>query len=843
MIDHRPSRRVKGCGLVVALSIVAAACGGGTSDEELSAVGAAELMNEAMGGTQAVQDFLIYLDMSVQADDGSVSYYDEVLDRAAEGSGEAVELAGGFSLAAVDTLVGDVRTASGEQVPSVALDFGLLTASVETQAAGLDVLAEIVGVAEPDELPFGLGGSPAARSGALVEIFTADIDERRTHVGPGDVGAKDLTFVSGIAPGDDLSSVYIFGQTLPGEPSAEESLTAHELFAYRWNRGLVSIPGRDGVVDIVFDDDVVAVEGSTLVLTEPKAIAVREARSRGTARALHILAEISTHDFSAGPYGGSIFGERYIVTKSGENEYKVWPVTEDGLPVDGAEVTGDLATLSRYITPLLTLGSCERELARVRAMNHPIHADLDESLRDQGTNADAPVPDRLDVPAGGYCLQPNPPSAKAAGTYGDVHITTFDGWSYDNQAAGEFLVFDNGTATVQMRSAPWPGSDAVSVVTAVAARVDDHEIAMHQDNRIWVDGVEPAIGRGETIAVGDAALLFTGAAWVIVWPDGTELRVSGGQRNVLPDAQSEFHPLMMLLTTASEDVIGMLGSPDDDGRNDWVTRSGEQLDDDIRFDFENFYPTYIDTWRVSDDESLFHYEPGESTASFTVEGFPRVHYDIADLDPAAAAHAEAACLEGGIERADMLDGCILDVALTGDEGFVYDTYLAQTYTTPPPATSPDPVSEPPPPNGETFVTVGPLSVAFGAEPPIIVANFPAQWQCQAADGSFSATSRFQESEDRQYEIVVDYLDAETSRDGTERFTLVVRRNADPIAWMQTTVDPMPGTIDTIELAGSTLTVTGTALLNEPFDSAVFPGGASLGSAGLEPLRLVVHCDR
>lgn len=842
MFDHRPSRRRKGCALVVALGVAAAACGGGTVDDEPSATDVAGMMNAAMGGTQAVQDFLVHLDMAVNTDDGPVSYYEEVLDTAISGSADPTALVGGFTFARVTGLDGRMIDSVGDEIESLSLDYGLLGVSADRFDGIRSRLVQALVAIGEEDAGSSIAATDAGRSQMLVELITADYTLGRTHAAPGDLAAVDLTFVPTIAPGDSAMSVYVFGQTLPGEPDVEVGMSPHELFVYRWNSGLISFLGSDKGLSPVSDANVEMVEGSTVRTQQVKASAAR-------LFGVDVGRELAEEALATTPYF-EYFRFNEVEVREGANGWV--SVRERGtsnrpIALPRGLVVGVMALdVATQVCLDLLPGMLRRnqaEAAGAAAARVVVDAVADTGLDVEieeilyGRDSEAPVAE--------LCGDVDPPEPKsAAGTYGDVHITTFDGWSYDNQAAGEFLVFDNGTATVQMRSAPWPGSDAVSVVTAVAVRAGGHAVSMHQDGRIWIDGGEPAIGRGETIAVGDAALLWTGAAWVVVWPDGTEIRVSGGGPNVLPGAASEYHPLMMLITVTGPDALGMLGSPDDDGRNDWVTRSGEQLDADIRFDFERFYPTYIDTWRISDDESLFHYEDGETTATFTVDGFPRVQYDVADLDPDAKAEAEAVCVEGGVERADMLEGCILDVALTGDVGFVQDTYAAQLHTSE--ASVPDEtvvVDASPPADGESVLSVGPLTVRFGAEPPVVVPNFPGQWQCQAAEGTFAATSRFQETEDRQYEITVDYLDADASRDGTERFTMVVRRNSDPIAWMQTTVDPMPGSLDSVDLRGSTLTATGTALLNDPYDAAVFPGGASFGSATFEPFRLVVHCDR
>ena len=812
---------VMGVGLALALS----ACGGAGAEVETHVVDAAATINAAMDGTQAVQDFLIYFGMSAQKGDGSFSYYDEVLDRAAEGLGESVALDGGMTLSPVDSLEGDVRSADGEVIPSVSLDFALLQ-------AGPDAI-------DTDQAPLTLDGGDVNGRGLLVEIFTAEFAERRTHVGPGDVGAVDLTFVSRIAPGDDLSSAYILGQTFPGDPAEEAGLSPHDLFVYRWNLGLVGVFGDAAGMNLVIDDGVVAIEGSTIVLTEPKVAAIAEASVSARTVGLEVVEKV----LEAIARGEKLVTLAFCSDLECDAELVI-SVEADGElfwrfdpPGDGEiGFYGDPGNLATSLVSLFGDMACIKRATDLISKNESAFGSgywNFESSENYGPGEAA----RL------YCEDPQP-LGKTGGTFGDVHVTTFDGRGYDNHAAGEFLVFDNGTATVQMRLSPWEDSDAVSIVTAVAVGVGDHEVSMHQDNRIWIDGVEPGLQRGESVLVGDAALLWTGTGWVIVWPDGTEVRVNGGQhQDIAVGSPTVLNPLIMLVTSSDPNAVGMLGSPDGDITNEFVTRSGEPVDSDLTVDFEGFYSTYVDTWRINQEESLFHYENGETTDTFTIAGFPRVRYELGDLDPDVRADAEAACIDGGIERLELLEGCIFDVALTGDYGFVYDTYLVQSKTSAPVLPPTTETTNPPPVTGDgvNSVTVGPLTIGFGAEPPVVL---PANvlWQCQATEAGFFAESRFYETEDRRYEISLIYQYADANPAGVEEFIMIIKRNGDEIAWMMTSTDPMSGSLTSVEVDGSTLTATGTAVLNDPYDPTLFVG-ANIPPNRIEPFTLQANCDR
>jgi hypothetical protein len=87
----------------------------------------------------------------------------------------------------------------------------------------------------------------------------------------------------------------------------------------------------------------------------------------------------------------------------------------------------------------------------------------------------------------------------------------------------------------------------------------------------------------------------------------------------------------------------------------------------------------------------------------------------------------------------------------------------------------------------------------------------------------------------------EYLEATKTGNGEDRFTMVVEIDGAPVAWIQTTVDPMAGELHSLTLDGSVLVVTGMALLNQPPDPALFPGSAPRPGTEFEPLSVRVNC--
>jgi hypothetical protein len=85
------------------------------------------------------------------------------------------------------------------------------------------------------------------------------------------------------------------------------------------------------------------------------------------------------------------------------------------------------------------------------------------------------------------------------------------------------------------------------------------------------------------------------------------------------------------------------------------------------------YRQFGNSWRIKQSESLFHYWPGESTATFTKLNIPSKTITAASLPSDAHAKAESVCRAFGIQFQPMLDDCILDVGVTGMPGFAAST--------------------------------------------------------------------------------------------------------------------------------------------------------------------------
>jgi hypothetical protein len=247
-------------------------------------------------------------------------------------------------------------------------------------------------------------------------------------------------------------------------------------------------------------------------------------------------------------------------------------------------------------------------------------------------------------------------SDKLASGSGDPHYLTRDGTGYSSQAVGEF-VLATGTKGRQMqaRHQRWNDSNYVSSITAIAFLVGETPIEVRLDGTVLMDGraapnhpmTQGEIPGGGVLGVwrSDSKLVSV----VVVWPDISVAWVSVNKTWL------DFH---LQWRSAAPEQRGLLGSNDDDAANDLTDRNGKVAS--ATNDTE--VAAFVNSWRVTSEESLFTYGPNETTATYTDLDFPK--------DNAPTAHtalAEECC--GSLPAGFAKEKCLYDVSVTGDRSF------------------------------------------------------------------------------------------------------------------------------------------------------------------------------
>ena len=245
-------------------------------------------------------------------------------------------------------------------------------------------------------------------------------------------------------------------------------------------------------------------------------------------------------------------------------------------------------------------------------------------------------------------------------------LTSQDGdGRYDFQASGEFVLFESTEdgMVAQTRFEIPPARPNVTITTAAAIDLAGDRVMLDESGGslgVRVNGViTPLVVGVPLVLPGGGQLERVPPAnsqdeLVLTWPDTTTLSVTllsflgSSYLNLFPDlAPNRFGKVRGLLGNAN----GVIG-------DDLNLRDGMPADP------ADLYTTYADSWRISQVESLFDYEPGEDTSTYNGTP-PDPDFGLDDLDPAERAAAEATCIAAGITDDPLLSECALDVALLG----------------------------------------------------------------------------------------------------------------------------------------------------------------------------------
>ena len=168
--------------------------------------------------------------------------------------------------------------------------------------------------------------------------------------------------------------------------------------------------------------------------------------------------------------------------------------------------------------------------------------------------------------------------------------------------------------------------------------------------------------------------------------------------------------------------------------------------------FDVLYHQFAQSWRISQQNSLFYYAKGQSTATFTDLAFPSKAFTVASLTPKTVAAAEKDCKAEGITKSYLLSDCVYDLGLTGGRSVCLAGAEArvQAATGGPPATAlPESSGALPPSNSlpasSGFPTTATTSPSTGTGAPLAVGSAPSVPPAVAVDASGTAYVVWQQS--------------------------------------------------------------------------------------------------
>lgn len=276
--------------------------------------------------------------------------------------------------------------------------------------------------------------------------------------------------------------------------------------------------------------------------------------------------------------------------------------------------------------------------------------------------------------------------ARIGRTYGDPHIQTFDGYKYDLQSVGEFVLCRSldGNFEIQTRQAPI--SDKASMNTACAINMVGDVVSVEAapvhtlfNSIIKVNGKEMDIAESYLTPKG-----------VLIKKEGNKIAVHspiGEKVLITPISNGKYLTVVpTIVKGGGVEYEGLLGNADGNATNDLVANGeyitarpsfytqedlangGKISSSTARAEKSNqrlLAKDFGDYWRITNETSLFTYERGRDTEWYTDLSYPRAYSTISDHDEASVRKAQENCKNAGVGSDDM-QGCMLDVLLTGD---------------------------------------------------------------------------------------------------------------------------------------------------------------------------------
>jgi hypothetical protein len=282
-------------------------------------------------------------------------------------------------------------------------------------------------------------------------------------------------------------------------------------------------------------------------------------------------------------------------------------------------------------------------------------------------------------------------------TYGDPHIQTFDGYKYSFQTVGEYTLCTNKKGNFEIQTRQEATGPSVSLNTATAMNVNGDTVCIYSKNHPDQFTNEPIRVNGEVFEINNSSLLLkrgglikvNGKRITIIWPTGEEVLVkltNNGSINVVPK----------VYTSNNGEYFGLLGNANGNPSDDLVSFGGNLFSPNTPFydvydiisgskikkrviKAEKNYKTKLikkfgDTWRITNNNSLFLYKPYENTLTYTNYFFPAEQFSLAEADKDEVKKARRECQKAGV-GGDEMEGCISDIITTKDISFANEAAL------------------------------------------------------------------------------------------------------------------------------------------------------------------------
>lgn len=252
---------------------------------------------------------------------------------------------------------------------------------------------------------------------------------------------------------------------------------------------------------------------------------------------------------------------------------------------------------------------------------------------------------------------PRKPDGNTGVIYGDPHIVTFDGLRNSFQAVGEFILAKSERGDFEVQGRFKGVGDNASLPSAVAIKAGGERIGIYQ-GKLQINARNVNEASFPIVLEGGARVDKNGGEYRIIAPTGEWVEVSGSSVLTIK---------VTVPKSRLSKMYGLLGNYNNNPNDDMKTRQGKVVG--INPNYDQLYKEFGNSWRIPQPESLFAYEVGETTATFTNLNFPKKLLTLADFTTQQKQEAERVCRSAGVTASAMLESCMFDVLVTGDRSF------------------------------------------------------------------------------------------------------------------------------------------------------------------------------
>ena len=289
-----------------------------------------------------------------------------------------------------------------------------------------------------------------------------------------------------------------------------------------------------------------------------------------------------------------------------------------------------------------------------------------------GADSETITFDPVDTNASGYTAPMAPitltiadtlelPSMIYSQAWGDVHIVTYNGLTYNFQASGDFVLAElripGDNFQIQMELEPWYTGASVTTIHAVAIALGSDRVTFDwtRADPVWVDGAASAI------SMADPTLTLPDGTITEMSPDMFKVNWDTGETMTVTSFGSYINIVDGIPGNAGPGAYAGLQGEDEGQSNDIQLADGTVLPQPVSS--AQLYGEYANSWAVSSAASLFD---GPTVATSA----PADPLTLANLPQNLVSQAAALVAAAGITDPGIAQSAELDYLATGDPSFI-----------------------------------------------------------------------------------------------------------------------------------------------------------------------------